>query len=36
MVVLGEDIITVPAETIIDIPIDMTIIDGKTVFPREA
>jgi predicted amidohydrolase YtcJ len=36
MVVLGEDILTAPAETIIDIPIDMTIIDGKTVFAREA
>jgi len=36
MVVLGEDILTVPPETIIDIPIDMTIIDGKTVFTREA
>jgi predicted amidohydrolase YtcJ len=36
MVVLGEDILTVPAETIIDIPIDMTIIEGKIVFAREA
>ncbi len=35
MVVLGEDILTVPAETILDIPIDMTIIEGKTVFSRE-
>jgi predicted amidohydrolase YtcJ len=36
MVVLGEDILAVPAETIIDIPIDRTIINGKTVFAREA
>jgi predicted amidohydrolase YtcJ len=35
MVVLGEDILTVPVEAIIDIPIDMTIIEGKTVFARE-
>jgi hypothetical protein len=34
MVVLGEDILTVPTETIIDIPIDMTIVDGKTVYER--
>jgi predicted amidohydrolase YtcJ len=36
MVVLGEDILSVPPETIIDIPIDRTIIEGKTVFAREA
>jgi len=36
MVVLGENILTVPPETIIDIPIDITIIEGKTVFAREA
>ena len=35
MVVLGKDILTVPLETIIDIPIDMTIIDGKTVYKRK-
>jgi predicted amidohydrolase YtcJ len=35
MVVLGEDILTVPVETILDIPVDMTIIEGKTVFSRE-
>ncbi len=34
MVVLGEDILTVPTETIIDIPIDMTIVDGKIVYQR--
>ncbi|MEE9409638.1 MAG: amidohydrolase [Candidatus Heimdallarchaeota archaeon] len=34
MVVLGEDILTVPSEQIIDIAIDMTIIDGKIVFKR--
>jgi len=36
MVVLGQDILTVPTETIIDIPIDMTIVDGKIVYQREA
>jgi predicted amidohydrolase YtcJ len=35
MVVLGEDILTAPPETIIDIPIDMTIIEGKIVYERE-
>ena len=35
-VVLGEDILTVPAERIIDIPIDMTIVGGKIVHRREA
>ncbi|MCP4728100.1 MAG: amidohydrolase family protein, partial [bacterium] len=34
-VVLGEDIMTVPTETIIDIPIDMTIVGGKTVYEKE-
>jgi predicted amidohydrolase YtcJ len=34
MVVLGEDILTVPTETIIDIPVEMTIVDGKIVFER--
>ncbi|MFC2005428.1 amidohydrolase [Chloroflexota bacterium] len=36
MVVIGKDILTVPTETIIDIPIDMTIVDGKIVYQREA
>jgi predicted amidohydrolase YtcJ len=36
MVVLGEDLLTVPEETIIDIPIDMTIIGGKIVYKRES
>jgi hypothetical protein len=36
MVVLGEDILTVPAEMIIDIPVDMTIVDGGVVYTREA
>ncbi|KKK40984.1 MAG: N-substituted formamide deformylase precursor [Candidatus Lokiarchaeum sp. GC14_75] len=31
MVVLGEDILTIPTEKIIDIPIDMTIIDGRII-----
>ncbi len=35
MVVLGKDPLTVPPESIIDIPIDMTIIDGKVVYERE-
>ena len=34
MVVLGEDILTIPSENIIDIPIDMTIIDGKIIYNR--
>jgi hypothetical protein len=34
MVVLGRDILTVPTEEIIDIPVDMTIIDGKIVYQR--
>jgi hypothetical protein len=32
MVVLGRDILTVPTETIIDIPIDMTIVGGRIVY----
>ena len=32
MVVLGEDILTVPTEKIKEIPVDMTIIDGKMVY----
>lgn len=35
MVVLGEDILTVPTSTIMDVPIDMTIIGGKIVYQRE-
>lgn len=34
MVVLGEDILTVPAERIKDIPVDMTIIDGRVVYEK--
>ena len=34
MIVLGEDILTVPTEKIIDTPIDMTLIDGKVVYDR--
>ena len=34
-VVLGKDILTVPTETIIDIPVDMTIVDGKIVYQGE-
>jgi predicted amidohydrolase YtcJ len=36
MVVLGKDILTVPPETIINIPIDTTIVGGKIVYQREA
>jgi len=36
MVVLGKDILTVPPETIMDIPVDMTIVDGRIVYQREA
>jgi predicted amidohydrolase YtcJ len=35
MVVLGEDILEVPTEKIIDIPIEMTIIEGRVVYKRE-
>ncbi len=36
MVVLGKDILTAPTETIIDIPIDMTIVGGKIVYQGES
>jgi predicted amidohydrolase YtcJ len=32
IVVLGEDILTVSPERIVEIPIDMTIVDGKVIF----
>ncbi len=32
MVVLGRDILTVPLEEIIGIPVEMTLIDGKVVY----
>jgi predicted amidohydrolase YtcJ len=35
MVVLGQDILTVSPEEIIDIPIDMTIVNGEIVYMRE-
>ncbi len=35
MVVLGRDILTVPQENIMDIPIDMTMIEGKIAYERE-
>jgi predicted amidohydrolase YtcJ len=31
---LGEDILTVPTEKIKDIPIELTIIDGRVVYRR--
>lgn len=36
MVILGKDILTVPTETIISIPIDMTIVDGRITYHRAA
>lgn len=35
MVVLGRDILTAPPETIMDIPVDMTIVGGTTVYQRK-
>jgi hypothetical protein len=35
MVVLGRDLLTVPTSSIIDIPIDMTVVGGKIVFERK-
>jgi predicted amidohydrolase YtcJ len=35
MVVLGRDILTVPPEEIIDIPVDMTFVEGRVVYRRE-
>jgi predicted amidohydrolase YtcJ len=34
MVVLGQDILSVPPESIIDIPVELTIINGKIVYRR--
>jgi predicted amidohydrolase YtcJ len=36
MVVLGKDILSVPTETIINIPIDMTIVGGEIVYERKS
>jgi predicted amidohydrolase YtcJ len=36
LVVLGEDILTASEESIIDIPIDLTIIGGNIVYERNA
>jgi len=35
LVVLGKDLLTVPPETIIKIPIDMTMVAGRIVYQRE-
>lgn len=35
MTVLGEDILTAPKENIIKIPVDMTIVGGRTVYERK-
>lgn len=32
MVILGKDILTVPTETIMNVPIDMTMVGGKIVY----
>jgi len=34
MLVLGDDILTVPPEKIIDIPVEMTLIEGKVVYRK--
>ena len=34
MVVLGKDILTIQKETIVDIPIDMTIVGGRIIYQR--
>ncbi|MBN2289479.1 MAG: amidohydrolase family protein, partial [Candidatus Glassbacteria bacterium] len=34
LVVLGEDILSVPAERIIEIPVEMTLVGGKVVFEK--
>jgi len=36
MVVLGRDFLAMPLESIIDIPIDMTIVGGKIIYKRES
>jgi hypothetical protein len=36
MVILGKDILTVSPETIIDIPIDTTIVNGRVVYQRRS
>ena len=36
LVVFGKDLLTVPPETIKDVPIDMTIVNGKVVFEGRA
>jgi predicted amidohydrolase YtcJ len=33
-VVLGEDILTIPTERIKDIPVEMTIIEGRIIYRR--
>jgi predicted amidohydrolase YtcJ len=32
MVILGKDILAVPTETIMNVPIDMTMVGGKIVY----
>jgi len=36
MVVLDRDILTIPADEIIDIKVEMTIIGGEIVYPRNS
>jgi predicted amidohydrolase YtcJ len=35
MVVLGEDILETPKESIINIPVEMTIVGGRIVYERK-
>ncbi len=35
MTVLGEDILTIPAEKIMDVTVEMTVVDGKVVYKNE-
>jgi len=34
--VYGRDILTVPTMELIDVPVDMTIVDGNVVYDRES
>ncbi|MHA2255760.1 MAG: amidohydrolase family protein [Candidatus Heimdallarchaeaceae archaeon] len=35
MVVLSDDILTIPPEQIIDISVEMTIVEGETVYKKQ-
>jgi hypothetical protein len=34
MVILGADLLTIPTEEIINIPVEMTLIDGEVVYTK--